>query len=154
MIFAEITKRNYMSVSVTLKSYFYEVLIPSSQKNTSSPIEDILHHVSISFMKKLALYKCFNPRTHTGCDKFKVLEITRQEMMDKLTRYGCLGICDMCNRPTSVGYYVAVINQWMCEDCYNDFIKSVDRYEEDMRIENRNFDRFCNLFNVEIEEKV
>lgn len=66
--FAEITKRNYMSVSVTLKSYFYEVLIPSSQKNTSSPIEDILHHVSISFMKKLALYKCFNPRTHTGCD--------------------------------------------------------------------------------------
>ena len=57
-----------MSVSVTLKSYFYEVLIPSSQKNTSSPIEDILHHVSISFMKKLALYKCFNPRTHTGCD--------------------------------------------------------------------------------------
>ena len=68
MIFAEITKRNYMSVSVTLKSYFYEVLIPSSQKNTSSPIEDILHHVSISFMKKLALYKSFNPRTHTGCD--------------------------------------------------------------------------------------
>ena len=68
MIFAEITKRNYMSESVTLKSYFYEVLIPSSQKNTSSPIEDILHHVSISFMKKLALYKCFNPRTHMGCD--------------------------------------------------------------------------------------
>ena len=58
-----------MSESVTLKSYFYEVLIPSSQKNTSSPIEDILHHVSISFMKKLALYKCFNPRTHTGCDR-------------------------------------------------------------------------------------
>lgn len=86
--------------------------------------------------------------------KFKVLEITRQEMMDKLTRYGCLGICGMCNRPTSVGYYVAVIDLWMCEDCYNDFIKSFNRYEEDMRIENRNFDRFCNLFNVEIEEKV
>ena len=62
-----------MSVSVTLKSYFYEVLIPSSQKNTSSPIEDILHHVSISFMKKLALYKCFNPRTHTGCDYFALI---------------------------------------------------------------------------------
>ena len=74
MIFAEITKRNYMSVSVTLKSYFYEVLIPSSQKNTSSPIEDILHHVSISFMKKLALYKSFNPRTHTGCDRFLAID--------------------------------------------------------------------------------
>ena len=77
MIFAEITKRNYMSVSVTLKSYFYEVLIPSSQKNTSSPIEDILHHVSISFMKKLALYKCFNPRTHTGCDLLGIVLTTR-----------------------------------------------------------------------------
>ena len=63
-----------MSVSVTLKSYFYEVLIPSSQKNTSSPIEDILHHVSISFMKKLALYKSFNPRTHTGCDRFLAID--------------------------------------------------------------------------------
>ena len=77
MIFAEITKRNYMSVSVTLKSYFYEVLIPSSQKNTSSPIEDILHHVGISFMKKLALYKCFNPRTHTGCDLLGKVLTTR-----------------------------------------------------------------------------
>ena len=76
MIFAEITKRNYMSESVTLKSYFYEVLIPSSQKNTSSPIEDILHHVSISFMKKLALYKCFNPRTHTGCDRMNRKQLT------------------------------------------------------------------------------
>ncbi len=92
MIFAEITKRNYMSESVTLKSYFYEVLIPSSQKNTSSPIEDILHHVSkyIFYEKACALQmfqsthphgvrpattgltdyrlNCFNPRTHTGCD--------------------------------------------------------------------------------------
>ena len=46
-----------MSVSVNLKSYFYEVLIPSSQKNTSSPIEDILHHVSkyIFYEKACAL---------------------------------------------------------------------------------------------------
>lgn len=54
----------------------------------------------------------------------------------------------MCNRPASVDYYVAVINQWMCKDCHNDFIKSVDRYEKNVRIESRN------LFNVEIEEKV
>ena len=69
-----------MSVSVTLKSYFYEVLIPSSQKNTSSPIEDILHHVSISFMKKLALYKCFNPRTHTGCDAQTIADFERDKV--------------------------------------------------------------------------
>ena len=89
MIFAEITKRNYMSVSVTLKSYFYEVLIPSSQKNTSSPIEDILHHVSISFMKKLALYKSFNPRTHTGCDADTKCLMTLLSSFNPRTHTGC-----------------------------------------------------------------
>ena len=89
MIFAEITKRNYMSVSVTLKSYFYEVLIPSSQKNTSSPIEDILHHVSISFMKKLALYKCFNPRTHTGCDPLRSFTCKAASGFNPRTHTGC-----------------------------------------------------------------
>ena len=78
-----------MSVSVTLKSYFYEVLIPSSQKNTSSPIEDILHHVSISFMKKLALYKCFNPRTHTGCDGSSPRLPLRSKCFNPRTHTGC-----------------------------------------------------------------
>lgn len=60
-----------MSESVTLKSYFYEVLIPSSQKNTSSPIEDILHHVSkyIFYEKACALQMFQSSRTHTGCDR-------------------------------------------------------------------------------------
>ena len=93
MIFAEITKRNYMSVSVTLKSYFYEVLIPSSQKNTSSPIEDILHHVSISFMKKLALYKCFNPRTHTGCDSSGIVTSDAISSFNPRTHTGCDPAC-------------------------------------------------------------
>mgnify|MGYP000854807202 FL=1 len=84
-----------MSESVTLKSYFYEVLIPSSQKNTSSPIEDILHHVSkyIFYEKACALQMfqsthphgvrldriqvphavwSFNPRTHTGYDALTI----------------------------------------------------------------------------------
>ena len=78
-----------MSESVTLKSYFYEVLIPSSQKNTSSPIEDILHHVSISFMKKLALYKCFNPRTHTGCDFVGTTHVPSPRSFNPRTHTGC-----------------------------------------------------------------
>ena len=82
---------------------------------------------------------------------FKVLKISREEMLNKLTRYGCLGICDSCVRPTSIGYYVAVINRWLCEDCYKDFIKTVDMYEEDKRIEERNYDRYCRLFDVKEE---
>ena len=105
MIFAEITKRNYMSVSVTLKSYFYEVLIPSSQKNTSSPIEDILHHVSISFMKKLALYKCFNPRTHTGCDGSSPRLPLRSKCFNPRTHTGCdilFPVADIIVGPVSI----------------------------------------------------
>lgn len=83
---------------------------------------------------------------------FKILEIKREEMLDKLSRYGSLGICDSCMRPASVGYYIAVINQWFCEDCYKDFLKTIDRYEEDERIENKNFEHYCKIFNVEPSE--
>ena len=85
-----------MSESVTLKSYFYEVLIPSSQKNTTSPIEDILHHVSISFMKKLALYKCFNPRTHTGCDYRNAIENGASEVSIHAPTRGATAVKAWC----------------------------------------------------------
>ena len=128
MIFAEITKRNYMSVSVTLKSYFYEVLIPPSQKNTSSPIEDILHHVSkyIFYEKACALQmfqsthphgvrrfvvgkgtnpKGFNPRTHTGCDSALIDMIPDHIVsIHAPTRgathpYVCCNFCHFCFNP-------------------------------------------------------
>ena len=119
MIFAEITKRNYMSVSVTLKSYFYEVLIPSSQKNTSSPIEDILHHVSISFMKKLALYKCFNPRTHTGCDGSSPRLPLRSKCFNPRTHTGCdilFPVADIIVGPVSIH---APTRGATCHNCHS-----------------------------------
>lgn len=63
-----------MSESVTLKSYFYEVLIPSSQKNTSSPIEDILHHVSkyIFYEKACALQMFQSTHPHGVRPLYKV----------------------------------------------------------------------------------
>ncbi len=69
-------------------------------------------------------------------------------MLDKLGRYGSLGVCDMCMAPSTVGYYVAVLNQWLCEGCYKDFVRTVDRYDEDKGFEKRNFDRFMKLFDV------
>ena len=112
-----------MSESVTLKSYFYEVLIPSSQKNTSSPIEDILHHVSkyIFYEKACALQmfqsthphgvrpattgltdyrlNCFNPRTHTGCDGVRQIRHGAQIVgFNPRTHTGCdLGLARSCN---------------------------------------------------------
>ena len=101
-----------MSESVTLKSYFYEVLIPSSQKNTSSPIEDILHHVSkyIFYEKACALQMFqsthphgvrrllssvppvqvgFNPRTHTGCDNLPHTSPLLMDGFNPRTHTGC-----------------------------------------------------------------
>ena len=87
-------------------------------------------------------------RTVENYKGFKVIEISRDEMLDKLTRYGCLGICDMCAKPIPNGYYVAVLNQWLCEDCYRRFIESVNNHEEDKTIEDRNFKNYCYLFNA------
>lgn len=89
-------------------------------------------------------------KNHKG---FKVLEITREEMLDRLSRYGSLGICDSCMRPTSVGYYIAAINQWFCEDCYKDFVKTINRYEEDKKIEDKHFLHYCKIFDVDPEEE-
>ena len=35
---------------------------------------------------------------------FLILEISQEEMMNKLEEYGCLGVCDFCNYSTDVGF--------------------------------------------------
>lgn len=81
---------------------------------------------------------------------FKVLEVSKEEVLDKLSDQGCLGICDHCARPAGNGYYIAVINRWLCEGCYREFIRTIDRYEEDKPVEDMNFERFAKLFGVDI----
>lgn len=81
---------------------------------------------------------------------FLVLEISRDEMLDKLSRYGCLGICDSCNKPISKGYYIAVLNQWLCKEHYNEFVNTATRYDEDILIEEKNFKRYCKLFDMSL----
>lgn len=79
---------------------------------------------------------------------FKVIEISKEELLEKLSQYGCIGICDFCGNPTEVGYYVAVINQWLCQDCYQDFISKVRYCIEDKPIEDRNFKFYSKLFGI------
>jgi hypothetical protein len=79
---------------------------------------------------------------------FKVIEISKEELLKKLSQYGCIGICDFCGKPTEVGYYVAVINQWLCQDCYQDFISKVSYCIDDKPIEDRNFKFYSKLFGI------
>ena len=78
-----------MSESVTLKSYFYEVLIPSSQKNTSSPIEDILHHVSkYIFYEKACALQMFQSTHPHGVRRFKSPATTAVKMFQSTHPHG------------------------------------------------------------------
>ena len=79
---------------------------------------------------------------------FLILEITREELLDKLAEYGSTGICDSCGLPAGKGYYIAVLNQWFCEDCYKEWLMGATRYVEDIPFEEKWFEYYCRLFGV------
>ncbi len=55
---------------------------------------------------------------------FKVIQISRKELVEELGQYGAIGICDYCNETASTGYYIAVLNQWFCPKCYQAWVSS------------------------------
>ena len=82
---------------------------------------------------------------------FKVIEISRREMLDNLSKYGSAGICDMCIDAPETGDYVAVLNMWLCRECLDAFIRSSKRYDEDIPVEERNFKLYCKIFGVDAD---
>ena len=53
-------------------------------------------------------------------------------------------ICDFCNgevKPEDTCYYVAVLNQIMCKDCFERWHASAKYYPEDVPFEKKNFQR-------------
>lgn len=76
---------------------------------------------------------------------FLVIEVSGIESIEKI---GGMAICDSCNSHHSQGYYIAVLNQWVCPDCYNEWIARAKRYEEDIRIEQRNYDLHSQLLGL------
>ena len=75
---------------------------------------------------------------------FKVIELSRREIL----KIGGYGICDFCDNTTKQGYYIAVLNQWLCPECYREFIRTATRYESDKRIEDKNFNWFRKIYGV------
>lgn len=76
--------------------------------------------------------------------RFKVIELSRNE----LAKIGGIGICDRCNGTSNIGYYVAVLNCWFCPKCYNEWYVCATHYPEDIKIENKNFEFYKNLFDL------
>lgn len=79
---------------------------------------------------------------------FKVIQVSRNELMDKLGQYGAMGICDRCNGTASTGYYIAVLNQWFCPHCYQEWYHRATYYPEDTKVENKNFEFYKNIFGL------
>lgn len=75
---------------------------------------------------------------------FKVIKTTRVEIVS----IGGYGICDDCNTPALNGYYIAVLNVWVCGFCYNDWLARAKRHNEDIKIELRNFEFYCSKLNI------
>lgn len=71
---------------------------------------------------------------------FLVIQMTQQEAVLIWGRFGGCGICDLCNKVPEYGFFVAVLNEYLCPDCFNDWIKRAKNYKEDKHFEKLNFD--------------
>ena len=77
---------------------------------------------------------------------FLVMEVSREELISALGEL-TMGVCDFCTDSPEVGYYVAVINQWLCKDCYEEWYERAEHYPEDIKFEERNYKYYKRLFN-------
>lgn len=69
-------------------------------------------------------------------DRFKVIKASAKEMFEAV---GSPGICDYCSERPEQGYYIAVLNQWLCPECFEDFKRNRKWYPEDAVVEQRNY---------------
>jgi hypothetical protein len=80
---------------------------------------------------------------------FLVLKVSNYELAKATgTQYA---ICDNCCFDDEYGYYVAVLNSWLCPLCYAKWKKTATRYSEDIPIEERNYRRYKELIS-EVEK--
>ena len=76
---------------------------------------------------------------------FKVIAIDRITMANKLNSPG---ICDSCMATPHIGYWVAVLNCWLCPECYKDWYDNATNYVEDQAIENKHFERMKQILGL------
>lgn len=82
---------------------------------------------------------------------FKVIKLSIEDA--ELLGFGIYGsgvcVCSRCNKPCVEDiYYIAVLNDTMCKDCYEEWIKNAKRYSEDICFEERNFDFYKKGLNL------
>lgn len=74
---------------------------------------------------------------------FKVIKCPRKTLETATGQIKC--VCDDCLNSPDIGYYIAVLNQWLCPTCYERWIKSAKRHKEDIWVENKNYSFYLKL---------
>lgn len=84
---------------------------------------------------------------------FRVLKIDRTELLSKTARFGAIGVCDRCCHAPHTGYYVAVLNFWLCPDCFRNWYQDAEHYEEDLAYEEKKYRSYRKLFTSAEQEE-
>lgn len=85
------------------------------------------------------------------------IEMTIDEALHKC-RFGVsslkLGVCDNCNTQLVNNeepvYYIAVLNELFCKDCFDDYIENASYYEEDKDFEINQYNHYAKILNIEL----
>ncbi len=78
---------------------------------------------------------------------FMILRVFRNELEEATNQKRC--VCDDCLSSPEYGYYVAVLNRWLCPKCYSHWVATATRYREDIPVEEKNYKFYRNLLNFD-----
>lgn len=84
--------------------------------------------------------------------KFLLIECTAGELMNAVGSDIC--ICDWCGKsflPFDKGVYIAVLNQWYCQKCFEEWVERATWYPEDVDYERKNFEFYAPRFGIKCQ---
>lgn len=86
--------------------------------------------------------------------QFLIIECTAKELRNATG--SPLVMCDWCGDIALAnnykGYYIAVLNQWYCKECFEKWKESAEYYIEDADVERRNFEFYAPLLGINVSK--
>lgn len=64
-------------------------------------------------------------------------------------------ICDWCGKthlPSDKGCYIAVLNHWYCQECFEEWVERATWYAEDADVERKNFEFYAPRFGINVSK--
>ena len=62
--------------------------------------------------------------------------------------WGGYAICDMCNNKSFIGYFVSVLNFWVCPECFKEWYKTAKHYEVDIPYEIKKYEQISSMLSI------